>query len=266
MFTFTGTDNVAPATALRFECRLDAPADPPGAPADNWTECVSGVSYAFLPSGQHTFEVRALDPADLVDPTPVVFTWDVDAATPGADTVPPSTTLVSAPSDPSSDAVSRFTFRGSDNATAGPNLAYECSLDSADFTPCVSPLTYPGLAVGPHTFAVRTVDSAGNADPTPATHSWTQTPPPPDNTAPDTTIESGPDATTVATDATFEFASDDPDAVFECSLDSNERPVRVVHLAAHLHRSRGRRPHLRGARRRRRRQRRTACPPPSRGR
>ncbi|MHA6780363.1 right-handed parallel beta-helix repeat-containing protein [Pseudonocardia saturnea] len=233
VFTFTGSDNATPPEALRFECRLDAPPDPPfepeppapGEPVDipsgeGWTECSSGVSYPFLPSGTHTFEVRAIDAVDLFDDTQAVFTWDVIASAPGADVVPPSTTLVSAPTDPSSDAVARFTFRGSDNATPGPNLTYECRLDGGAWAACVSPLTYPNLPLGPHTFEVRTVDAQGNADPTPATHTFTQLEPPPDIEPPDTVLEATPDATTVATAATFEFSATEENAVFECRLDT----------------------------------------------
>ncbi len=43
---------------------------------------------------------------------------------------------------------------------------------------------YAGLAVGPHTFAVRAIDAAGNVDATPASFAWTIT----DGTAPETTI------------------------------------------------------------------------------
>ncbi|MCX6463890.1 MAG: right-handed parallel beta-helix repeat-containing protein [Pseudonocardiales bacterium] len=253
VFTFTGTDNAAPAEALRFECRLDAPPDPPftpeppapGEPVDfpsgeGWTECSSGITYPFLPSGEHRFEVRAVDPADLFDGTPAVFTWQVIAAAPGPDAVPPSTTLVSTPADPSSDAVARYTFRGSDNATPGPNLTYQCSLDGAAFAPCVSPLTFTTLPLGPHTFAVRTVDAQGNADPTPATHSFVQLPPPPDTAAPDTVLELTPDPTTVATTAAFEFSATEENVTYECRLDTAAfapctSPVSYADLATGAH-------------------------------
>jgi hypothetical protein len=38
---------------------------------------------------------------------------------------------------------------------------------------CASPLTLPGLAVGPHRLTVTTVDRWGEADPTPAAYAWT---------------------------------------------------------------------------------------------
>ena len=112
-----------------------------------------------------------------------------------------------------------FRFRGTDNATPGPSLTYECSLDGASFTVCTSPVTYPGAALGGHTFAVRAVDLQGNTDLTPATHAWTIVAPDPDVTPPQTTIDSGPDLTTVSTDATFTFSTNEDGATFQCSLD-----------------------------------------------
>ncbi|PZF81772.1 right-handed parallel beta-helix repeat-containing protein [Jiangella anatolica] len=229
-FTFTGTDNVAPATALRFECRLDAPPDPPppvpepGEPpqppdVDNWVECSSPQLYRFLLAGEHTFEVRAIDPFDNIDLTPATYTWTVVPAPPGDDTLPPSTTISSAPEDPSTSDAATFAFRGSDNATPGPFLTYQCRLDGAAWAACVSPAEYTGLSLGSHTFEVRATDGAGNTDPTPATHTWTVVTPPDDTTAPETTIDSGPDVTTVNTTATFTFSSNETGATFECALD-----------------------------------------------
>ncbi len=235
-FTFTGSDDTAPPTALRFECRLDAPPDPPTEPpeppepgeppeppqppdTETWHDCGSPVTYDLLASGEHTFEVRAIDPFDNVDLTPATYTWTVVAAPPGPDSTPPGTTIVEAPSDPTTSTDATFGFRGSDNATPGPSLTFECSLDGAEFAPCIPPAEFTGLGVGGHTFAVRSVDLQGNADPTPASHAWTIVEPDPDATPPETTIDSGPDLTTVSTDATFTFSADEADATFECSLD-----------------------------------------------
>jgi len=232
-FRFTGTDNTAPPTALRFECRLDPPPDPepeppePGEPpqppeGEGWTECVSPVTYHFLFAGVHRFEVRAIDPADNRSLTPAAHTWTVAAIPPGPDTTPPSTTIFQQPDQASTTPLATFGFRGSDNATPGPNLRYECRLDSTapgDFAPCLSPKSYSGLGLGAHTFEVRAVDLVGNADPTPATYTWTVAPAPADTTPPDTSIDLAPDASTVSTDATFRFSAGEPDATFECSLD-----------------------------------------------
>jgi CSLREA domain-containing protein len=241
-FTFTGSDNTAPVTALRFECRLDAPPDPepeppeppePGEPpepteppaSETWGECGSPWTYSLLPSGEHTFEVRAIDPFDNVDLTPATYIWTVVAAPPGPDSTPPSTTIFDAPSDPSTSTTATFGFRGSDNSTPGPNLTFQCSLDGATFVLCTSPSEYTGLPLGEHTFEVRAVDVQGNVDPTPATHTWTIVAPPADTTPPETTIDSGPDLTTVNTEATFTFSSDEEGASFECSLDGSAYAV-----------------------------------------
>ena len=89
------------------------------------------------------------------------------------------------------------------------------------------PKTYPGLAVGPHTFQVRATDAAGNVDGSPASYSWTiQEPAPtPDTTAPETTISAQPPATTTETNASFAFAGTDNvtpagSLTFECKLDT----------------------------------------------
>lgn len=231
IFTFTGSDNLAPATALRYECRLDAPPDPepeppePGEPpqppdVDNWLECASPLTYSFLLAGEHKFEVRARDPAANVDLTPATYIWTVVAAPLGGDGSNPSTTITAGPANPTTSTDATFRFSGSDNSTPGPNLLFACSLDGAPFAACVSPLTLTGLGLSTHTFAVRAIDAQGNIDATPANYTWTVEAPPPDVTAPETTIISGPDLTTVNTSATFTFSSDEAGATFECALDS----------------------------------------------
>ena len=65
---------------------------------------------------------------------------------------------------------------------------------------------------GQHEMLIRAENSLGNADATPVVHRWTVTPP-------DTTIATGPPASTVNTTANFTFTSNDPLATFQCSLD-----------------------------------------------
>src|SRR5690606_15631439 len=99
------------------------------------------------------------------------------------------------------------------------NLEYECSLDGTPFAPCTSFAEYTDLELGEHDFEVRAEDGQGNLDPTPARHLWTIVAAEPDASAPETTIDSGPDLTTVSTDAELEFSSNEDDTTFECSLD-----------------------------------------------
>jgi CSLREA domain-containing protein len=232
-FTFTGSDNNAPALALRFECRLDAPPDPappppePGQPAEppsseNWNECASPQSYSFLLAGEHKFEVRAIDPSDNVDLTPAVYTWTLVAAPPGPDGVAPNTTITASPPNPSTSTTASFSFTGSDNTTPGPNMRFECRLDpaspAAPWLACTSPFSYTNLAVGPHRFEVRAVDLGGASDASPAFYEWTINPQPADTTPPETTIDSSPDAVTVDNNATFTFSSNEEGVSFECRL------------------------------------------------
>lgn len=76
---------------------------------------------------------------------------------------PPDTSL--SEEFPESDAA---LFRlGADEAAT-----FNCSFDGGAFEPCDSPTHYTDLKPGWHTFAVSAVDSAGNADPTPAETRW----------------------------------------------------------------------------------------------
>jgi len=88
---------------------------------------------------------------------------------------PPDTSIAEGPADGSftrsHDAT--FTFTGTDEGMPSDELTFECSLDHAAFTPCVSPQLYVGLADGSHAFAVRAVNAVGNKDPTPAARTWT---------------------------------------------------------------------------------------------
>jgi predicted extracellular nuclease len=93
------------------------------------------------------------------------------------DTIPPDTTITSMPPSLVNSETATFAFVGSDS---GSGVArFECALDGAAFTLCVSPVTYTALADGLHSFAVRAIDGAGNVDASPATFAWTvdRTPP-----------------------------------------------------------------------------------------
>jgi uncharacterized protein YjiK len=88
-----------------------------------------------------------------------------------ADNDPPDTAIDSWPVNPSNSAAAHFTFSASQPASA--ITGFECSLDGAPFTACISPVSYTGLTDGSHAFQVRAVDYAANVDPTPASFTWT---------------------------------------------------------------------------------------------
>ena len=105
------------------------------------------------------------NPVDSADPARV-------SAKP-RDTTPPQTSITSGPSGTVTSLSASFSFSGSDNASRGGRLTFECRLDGGSWGACVSPRAYDGLGDGPHTFEVRAKDAAGNVDLTPASRTWT---------------------------------------------------------------------------------------------
>ena len=113
-------------------------------------------------SGTDSFTFSADD--GLASATPATVYITIQAAT-GAE---PDTIITAKPTDPTVSRTASFAF------TAGAGISlYACSLDSAAFAPCTSPITYSELALGSHTFAVRASSELGVVESTPATFSWT---------------------------------------------------------------------------------------------
>ena len=219
IFTFSGTDTLvnstepkgdgtgsrsetdAPSALAGFECRLDAGA---------WASCTSGITLNSLTQGSHTFDVRAKDANNNVDPSPASYTWVVD-------TVAPTTSLDSFPSNPSSSSSATLTFSAVDPAPASGVAGFECKLDAGAYAACTSPANLSGLSQGSHTFTVRSTDNAGNVS-VETFYTWTV-----DAIAPDTQILSTPTDPSNSANATFTFSGTDSAiatvASFECQID-----------------------------------------------
>lgn len=187
-FQFTSTE-----PGSTFQCRLDA---------GSWTVCTSPRTYTGLAEGSHVLEVRAIDGSGNTDPSPASYTWVVD-------TVAPDTALSGQPAALTSATTANLTFTSPDGTAS-----FECKLDGSAWTACTSPRALTGLADGSHTFEVRAVDPAGNADATPETHTWVI-----DSGAPTTTVTAQPAALVRTSSATIAFNADDPNATLECKLD-----------------------------------------------
>lgn len=104
----------------------------------------------------------------------------ISTASSQQDTIPPDSVITSAIDGNNAAVLNgastfstfiKIAFTGTDNvAMAG----FECSLDSSLFSSCTSPAVINNLAAGmQHNFQVRSVDTSGNKDPTPASFSWT---------------------------------------------------------------------------------------------
>ncbi|MGH3045764.1 MAG: OmpL47-type beta-barrel domain-containing protein [Gaiellaceae bacterium] len=179
--------------ASTFECELDG---------GGFSACTSPHAIGPLADGSHTIRVRAADHAGNVDATPASQTWTVDTAAPDTD-------LESTPANPSNDDSPSFELSASE-----PGASFECELDGGGFSACASPQPIGPLADGSHTFRARAIDAAGNADPTPASYTWTV-----DATAPETSFTVVPANPSNDTGPTFEFSASEPGSTFECELD-----------------------------------------------
>jgi hypothetical protein len=128
------------------------------------------------------------------------------------DVSPPTTTIVSGPTGPTSDSTPTFGFSANELAK------FECRFDGAAFAPCSGTSSHtpatPLTPDGPHTFDVRATDeytNLGAAD----SQAFSI-----DTLAPDTQIDSAPSGTITTNSASISFSSPDTSATFECRLDS----------------------------------------------
>jgi hypothetical protein len=143
--SFAASENGEPIAGMRYECSLD------GA---RYRPCTSPFNAASSREGEHTLEVRAIDPQGNRSP-PIKISWLVDLT-------PPDTRITAHSVHGNQATVS---FRGID---AGGIGGFQCKLDKAAWQECSSPYTTSVLARGRHALRVRAVDRAGNRDRSPA--------------------------------------------------------------------------------------------------
>lgn len=137
----------------RFECRID---QRPFGVCD-----AAGTTLQGIANGRHVFEVRAIDRAGNVDPTPEPYAWTVDGPVPDTrlTKVPPGILRVK-----SRRAKRTVVFRFE---SSRPRSTFACRLGRRPVRPCASP-TRVQAKVGRHRFEVYAIDALGNVDPTPA--------------------------------------------------------------------------------------------------
>jgi len=200
-FTFTSPGG----DAAGYFCRLD---DGPWAACDHAT-----ASFDGLGEGPHRFEVRAVDGAGVSDPTPAAWTWTVDRT-------PPDTMIPIHPTDPAQIGTAIFGLDSDESP-----VTYRCALVDGgaqptddDWADCDASVIFTELADGEHSLWAVAIDTAGNADPSPAVFDWLI-----DTSFPDTRILTGPDER-MAPDAGASFTYDNPAGsggdAFQCRLDN----------------------------------------------
>ena len=178
------TEFSSPDPTATFTCALDGATPEP---------CAGTFTALDLTDGPHSLEITATDAAGNVAATTVA--WTIDTAA-------PEVTIVDAPEDPTTATDATFSWVTDDDepqvdGATSVNLAVAidsatCTLDDGPAEPCSPGVTYTGLTLGAHTFAVTIADTAGNL--ATATHTWTITAPPTTTT----TAPTGPETTTPA--------------------------------------------------------------------
>lgn len=138
-------------TNVIFEARLDG---------THFTTVTSPHQLTNLSDGEHTFEVRAVDAAANVDPTPEVVRWMVDATA-------PDTAFTRTPDALSNSPIATFEFTANE-----PNSLFFSRIDGGQLARATSPLTIRNLAEGAHAIEIIAEDALGNRDATAATFSW----------------------------------------------------------------------------------------------
>ncbi len=128
-----------------FGCSLDG---------EDLGTCQPPFAVQVAEEGLHQFTVRSIDRFGNLDPTPAVWDFTLDST-------PPDAMITAGPESRTTHRRPTFNYRSSENGSS-----FICSYDSAPYQPCRSssmdrPLS--DLADGPHRFAVRAVDPAGNA-------------------------------------------------------------------------------------------------------
>jgi len=148
-FSFSASDSGSGVN--RIECSYNNAA---------FAVCASPITLSGLSESAHTFKIRAIDNAGNVSATQSSsFTVDMTN---------PVIAFTSVPASSSTNTSASFAFTVTDSS---PILAHSCSLDSAAFAACSSPVNLSSLTVGDHTFRVRATDLAGNVH----THSYSFT-------------------------------------------------------------------------------------------
>ncbi len=164
--------------------------------------CDGALTTTLTDDGTHRFAVRARDLAGNLSGA-AVATYVLDTVAPTAPAI------TGEPASPSNVRTPQWTFA----VEAGS--AGQCSLDGAGWVGCATSFSadLSGAGDGPHTFAVRSVDAAGNTGP-PAVDTFVL-----DTTAPASPqITDRPPASSADDTPTWTFAVD-PDATAQCRVD-----------------------------------------------
>jgi hypothetical protein len=191
-----------------WECRVDVHAGVP----TGYSNCGSlarcpppadmrcGSFTTTLLDGPHSFDVHICEPGVCGPDARVEFTID---------TMAPDTVITSPARRLTNHSAPTLTFGSTE-----PNSTFRCRHDRTAFVACSSPHTLPALADGDHSFDVYAIDSAGNADLSPAHAAFRV-----DTVAPVPRITGGPAGTVDDPSPTFIFGANERPVRFGCRID-----------------------------------------------
>jgi hypothetical protein len=152
-----------------FECALDGAA---------FGACsAAGITYSGLANGPHTFQVRAIDASENIDPIPAGYSFSVAVQAASLTSPPPASPPPPSPPAVPQTILSKAVAKTHDRTpsfrfySATPGASFECAVDRGPFKPCHSPFTTKQLTFGHHTVSVRAI-AAGIVDPTPGKYAF----------------------------------------------------------------------------------------------
>jgi hypothetical protein len=198
-FAFTLNEPVS-----SIDCRLGVGLRSQGAPMwSGFEDCQSGnFAPGPLADGEYTIQIRATDQFGLEGSEYREFTID---------TVAPTVTITSGPSGTVLTNNANLVFSSNED----PNISYQCRLDNANWSNCISPMNYSALAQGSHIFRVRGTDQAGNISEV-VSRSWIV-----DSGPPVANFINTPAKLSSSGSAQFTFSSNKQPVTWECKLDNN---------------------------------------------
>lgn len=200
-FSWKGRDNSTPLERLAYEYRFDQ------SPWQRTQETT--ITAPALADGEHVFEVRAVDEAGNVDPTPARAAFTID-------TQPPSTLALEVQPHVEGSAVLVATVSGQDNLTAPTALVYAWRIDEGEWSDYSLNVRIPieKTRDGKHYLAVRSRDEAGNVEAAPRAQELNI------NIPPDVAIISTPEGAVAPSEFTL-----------VCSVQDNSAPGEPIMLS-----------------------------------
>jgi hypothetical protein len=208
--TFAFTSNEA---GVSYLCGLDLGLADGG--GGSGSPCTSPATFTGLSPGSHTFQVAAVDAAGNVDPTPATYTWTVDTSTGAVSITSPADGSVTPSSQPTITGTTPIGTTVTVTYADGPQVAcQDLSPDAQGVWTCPWALgSSLSFADGPHTVTAQSKDGSGNQS-SPVSTTFTV-----DTAPPDTSITSGPQPLSNRATASFQFASTESGATYQCTLD-----------------------------------------------